>query len=264
MLFALKKEGSHAIIYHFHFSRACWHRFWAIGSIAGLASLASYPALLLVGLPPVLANVTNTIALVFAGIGSTISSLKELHGHWKKVLLFIVLSLLGGIAGSLFLLLAPAASFEKSVPFFVLTAGILIIISSFRKIKTNTAKNNNRWISLLSLVGIFLAGSYDGYFGAGGGIIYLALLSLVVKDRFVTVNAMKNVIASAANLIATIIFIFKFNIAWLTVIPLGIGLLVGGYLGPIIIRHSNVHFLQILIAFASFGLAAYLFIKTYL
>lgn len=106
-------------------------------------------------------------------------------------------------------------------------------------------------------------GGYTGYFGAAGGVIFLAILSVITDDRFAVVNAMKNVIAFAGNLVATIIFIFKSNINWLYVIPLGFGLLIGGYTGPIIVRHANIHLLRILISLAAFGLAGYLFVEAY-
>lgn len=241
-----------------------------LASTAGMASLISYPALLSVGLPPVLANVTNTTALIFSGIGSTVSSLKELKGHWKKLSLYIALSLIGSIGGSFLLLIAPASTFKKVVPFFILAAGILLWASS-RKKATSTDKmkeahkttSKRFWITLISWIGIVLVGAYTGYFGAAGGVIFLAILSVITDDRFVVVNAMKNVIAFAGNLIATIIFIFKTNIDWLLVIPLGLGLLIGGYTGPIIVRHANIHVLRALISLAAFGLAAYLFVTAY-
>lgn len=215
-----------------------------LASVAGLASLVSYPALLAVGLPPVIANVTNTTALIFSGIGATASSLKELRGHWKKLTLYVILSLIGSIGGSVLLLIAPASSFEKVVPFFILFAGILLFMSG-RKKDVSTAKLKQAhqtpakhfWVSLISLTGIVLVGTYTGYFGAAGGVIFLAILSIITDDRFTVVNAMKNVIAFGGNLIATVIFIFKSKIDWLLVIPLGFGLLIGGYTGPIIVRH---------------------------
>ncbi|KRM07088.1 integral membrane protein [Liquorilactobacillus ghanensis DSM 18630] len=236
-----------------------------LSSIAGLASLASYPALLLVGLPPVLANVTNTTALIFSGIGSTVSSLKELHGHWKKVIIFTILASCGSVAGSLLLLIAPASSFEKIVPFFIFTAGVLLLLSSRKKIgaPANSQLTKSFWVNLISWVGVFLIGGYTGYFGAAGGVIFLAILSLITDDSFAVINAIKNVIAFASNSIATLIFIFKTRIDWLMVIPLGFGLLIGGYLGPIIVRHVNIHLLRALIALAAFGLAGYLFVTAY-
>lgn len=239
-------------------------------SIAGLSSLVSYPALLAVGLPPVIANVTNTTAQIFSGIGSTASSLKELHGHWKKLLFFVALSLIGSVGGSLLLLAAPASSFERLVPFFILFSGILLFISGRKndiptsKLKeTHSSFKEKWWISLISLIGIILVGVYMGYFGAGGGIIFLAILSIITDERFAVFNAMKNVITFAGNSMAAIIFIFKSHIDWLLVIPLGLGLLIGGYIGPIIVRHANIRLLRALISIGAFGLAAYLFVTTY-
>ncbi|KRL34696.1 sulfite exporter TauE/SafE family protein [Liquorilactobacillus uvarum] len=241
-----------------------------LASIAGLASLVSYPALLIVGLPPVIANITNTTALIFSGIGSTFSSLKELQGHWKELLIYTLLSLIGSIGGSILLLAAPASSFEKVVPFFIFFAGILLFISGRKnagptaKLKKASTKTKNKWwLSLFSLLGICLVGAYTGYFGAAGGVIFLAILSIITSHDFATVNAMKNTIAFAGNLVAAIIFVFKSHIDWMFVAPLGFGLLIGGYLGPIIVRHVNIHLLRALISLAAFGLSIYLFITAY-
>lgn len=241
-----------------------------LASVAGLASLVSYPALLAVGLTPVIANVTNTTALIFSGIGSTVSSLRELHGHWKKLLVFVGLALVGSIGGSSLLLVLPASSFQKVVPLFIAFAGVLLFMSGRKKdLSTQKLKKASEtpahhfWISFISFIGIILVGGYTGYFGAAGGVIFLAILSVITDDRFAVVNAMKNVIAFAGNLVATIIFIFKSNINWLYVIPLGFGLLIGGYTGPIIVRHANIHLLRILISLAAFGLAGYLFVEAY-
>ncbi len=182
----------------------------------------------------------------------------------------MILSLIGSIGGSVLLLIAPASSFEKVVPFFILFAGILLFMSG-RKKDVSTAKLKKAhetpakhfWVSLISLTGIVLVGAYTGYFGAAGGVIFLAILSIITDDKFTVVNAMKNVIAFGGNLIATVIFIFKSHIDWLLVIPLGLGLLIGGYTGPIIVRHSNIHLLRILISLAAFGLAGYLFVTAY-
>lgn len=241
-----------------------------LASVAGLASLASYPALLLVGLPPVIANVTNTTALVFSGIGSMASSMKELRGNWKRLGIYVGLSLIGSIVGSYLLLIAPASSFEKVVPFFILFAGILLLMSG-RKKDTSTRKmreahaspEKHFWVALISLTGIVVVGAYTGYFGAAGGVIFLAILSIIMDEKFTVINATKNAIAFIGNLVATIIFIFKSHIYWLYVIPMGFGLLVGGYTGPIIVRHANIHLLRALIALAAFGLAGYLLVTAY-
>lgn len=238
-------------------------------SVAGLASLVSYPALLIVGVPPVIANVTNTTALIFSGIGSLISSSKELKGHWKRLSFFIVLSLIGSLGGSYLLLHLPSASFEKVVPFFIFGAGILLLLSSRKKrlVSGSELRQERDLQSPLKLIDssicIILVGGYTGYFGAAGGVLFLAILSAITDEEFHIVNAMKNVITFAGNLTATCIFIFKSHIAWHYVIPMGVGLLAGGYVGPVIVRHVNIHLLRTLIAFAAFGLALYLLVEAY-
>jgi Predicted permeases len=241
-----------------------------LASTAGLASLVSYPALLAVGLPPVIANVTNTTSLIFTGIGSTVSSLRELRGHWRQLTLYVSLALVGGIIGSLALILAPESSFEKIVPFLIFLAGALLISSgrqtgdTAQRIKAaKMHPKKHAIIQVTSYFGILFVGAYGGYFGAGAGILILSLLSIITDDDFLVVNAMKNVIGFASNLIATIVFIFRTRIAWHFVIPMGIGLFIGGYVGPIIVRHINITILRALIALAAFGLGITLFIKAY-
>lgn len=94
-----------------------------LSSVTGLASLVSYPALLVIGVPPVFANVTNTAALVLTGLGSSTSSQKELKNHKKELLKILPLTIIGSIFGSFILLIEPATSFTHIVPFFILLAG---------------------------------------------------------------------------------------------------------------------------------------------
>ncbi|KRK49147.1 integral membrane protein [Secundilactobacillus kimchicus JCM 15530] len=243
-----------------------------LASTAGLASVASYPALLAVGLPPVLANVTNTAALIFSGLGAITSSIKELRGHWRQVSLFVALSLFGSVGGSWLLLAAPAESFEKVVPFFILIAALMLLISG-RETGSSSSKDAlkaarqhplKRFLILLaSYLGIVLVGAYTGYFGAAGGVLFLAFLSVILDDDFAVVNAIKNVIAFAGNFVATVIFIFRSHIVWHFVLVMGIGLFIGGYLGPVIVRHVNIKLLRSLIALAAIVLAIDLFVKAY-
>lgn len=100
-----------------------------LASIAGLASLVSYPACSLIDIPPVVANVTNTAGLVLSGVGATISSSRELRGESKLVTDLTAITLAGGILGSIMLLIEPVSTFEHIVPFFILSAGILLLLS---------------------------------------------------------------------------------------------------------------------------------------
>lgn len=110
-----------------------------LSSVASMASLASYPVLLAVGIPPVYANVTNDAALIWTSIGSTISSTKELKGHWKETWFYTIFTVIGSVLGCVLLLSLPSSVFEKAVPFFIAFSGIMIIISGKHN-ALNTAK----------------------------------------------------------------------------------------------------------------------------
>ncbi len=99
-----------------------------VSTVSGLASLVAYPALLLLGLSPINANVTDTLALVFNGISATVSSRRELRGHWHELLIIMPVTLIGCVVGSLLLFALPANDFKKVVPLFILLAGLFILI----------------------------------------------------------------------------------------------------------------------------------------
>lgn len=253
---------------HFVFLLAAGIIAGLLSTIAGLASLASYPALLMIGIPPVIANVTNTAALVFTGIGATFSSLRELKGHWVELSRILILVTIGGVIGSAVLLLAPASSFEKVVPFFIGASGVLLLASGRAPKNPDLAaatgpRAATKGQQALVIVAMVFVGAYSGYFGAAAGVIMLAILAMISTERFTVINAERNVAGFASNAIATVIYAFTTRIAWLLVIPLGLGLLIGGYMGPAIVRRVPVKLLRVVIALAAFGLAIDLFIKAY-
>lgn len=239
-------------------------------TVAGLASLVSYPALLLVGIPPVTADVTNTAALIFTGIGSTISSKRELRGHVRELLKLLPLTIGGSVCGSMLLLAAPASSFEHVVPFFIFSAALMIIWPELphahRKKAVSTHEKSplqKRVVTAVVCVLIFLVGAYTGYFGAAAGVVMLAILAATSHLEFAEYNALKNVALGASNVVATILFAFRTHIEWMAVVPLAIGFFAGGMIGPAIVRRLPARVLHIVIAICATGLAVYLFIKAY-
>lgn len=233
-----------------------------LSSVASMASLASYPVLLMTGVPPVFANVTNDAALIWTSIGSTISSTKELKGHWRKVWLFSSYTIAGSILGCLLLLLFPASVFEKVVPFFIIFSGIMILVSG--KHHSLKRKKQSKLQQIFYAVMLLLMGAYTGYFGAAGGVIVLVILTYMTDDSFLVVNAIKNVVCGFANLVALIIFIFTSKIYWGRAIPLAIGMFIGGFIGPAVMRKVPANLIRDLIALLALGQAAYFFVKAYL
>jgi uncharacterized protein len=238
------------------------------GTIAGLASLASYPALLAVGLPPVTANVTNTISLVFTSIGALLGSRPELRGQGRRLRSMAPAAVLGGIAGAVLLLTTPAEGFEKAVPLLLGFASLTILLPRGRSARGHDpARQHPHWPSGAGRVwqygGIFLIAIYGGYFGAAAGVLLLALLLRTTTETLPSANAVKNMVLGMANTTAAVLFVFAAPVDWLAVIPLSIGCLVGSRLGPVVVRHAPAGVIRIFIGVAGLALAIKLGVDAY-
>lgn len=241
-------------------------------SVAGLASLVSYPALLLAGIPPVSANVTNTVALIFTALGSGAASKRELRGHGREVLKLLPLTVGGSLCGGALLLAAPSSSFEHVVPFFILSAALVILWPELHRARLRgkpepgggqESPAGKQMPAAAVWAAIFFVGAYAGYFGAAAGVVMLAILAATTRLEFAEYNALKNVSLGASNLVATFLFIFRADICWQAVPPLAAGFFIGGFIGPHIVRRVPKRPLKIGIAVAATAFAAYLFVQTY-
>lgn len=224
------------------------------GSMAGLASLFSYPALLAVGLPPVVANQTNTIALAVSSVGSVLGSRPELRGQAPRVLRLLPLTILGGAIGAGLVLLTPSDAFALIVPFLVAGASLVLLWRP----RAEATPVSSRAGRALTTVGVIAVGVYSGYFGAAAGVVMMALLVRALADSLVRVNAVKNVLLGASNAVAAIGFAVVGDVAWSSALPLTLGLLVGNYCGPAIARRLPPTVLRVGIACAGLVLAAVL------
>ena len=230
-----------------------------IGSIAGLASLVSYPALLATGVPPLSANVTNTVAMVFNGVGSVSASRPELAGQARRLVPLVVAGVLGGVAGATLLLLTPATAFERIVPFLIAGASVAMLVQRPpRELAAEGAARvaghphrDGRGL----LLGTFLISVYGGYFGAAAGVGMLAMFLLVTGEGFARSNALRNLVLGAANGIAAVGYAVFADVSWLAALPLALGLLVGGRLGPRAVRRVPATLLRRVIAGLGLGLA---------
>ena len=227
-----------------------------VGAAAGVASLVSYPALLALGLPPVTANVTNSIALVGGSAGAVAGSRAELEGQAPRLRWLAVAAVAGGLAGSALLLLAPAGSFERVVPWLIALASAAVLLPR------QPARHERRdgW-ALIG--GVALIGVYGGYFGAAAGIMMLALLLALTSDSFARGNAMKNLLLGAANAVAALAYAAFGPVDWLAVVPLGVGCFIGGRIGPAIVRRAPQKVVRVIVALMGLGLAANLAWQAY-
>jgi hypothetical protein len=230
------------------------------GSVAGLASLVSYPALLAAGLSPVTANVSNTVALVFSSIGSLSASRPELRGQRPRAVRLGIVALAGGVAGGVLLLATPSDAFALVVPWMIALASLAILVRRGPGPRVIGPHESSTWT--LS-VGVFLVAVYGGYFGAAAGVLLLAILLVTGTDSLARTNAMKNLLLGLANGIAAVAFVFFGPVRWSAVVPLAAGFLVGGRLGPVIVRRAPAAPLRVLIACAGLVLALDLGLKAY-
>ncbi|SCX51104.1 hypothetical protein SAMN03159343_2551 [Klenkia marina] len=224
------------------------------GSIAGLASLVSYPALLAAGLPPVTANVTNTVALVFNGVGSVSASRPELVGQGRRLLPLAVAALLGGVTGTVLLLVTPAGGFERIVPFLIAGASVAILVQRPPRELAAEGRRGRRSQAWLG-VGVYVIAIYGGYFGAAAGVLMLAMFLLATGTTVPRGNAAKNVLLLVANLVAAVGYALFADVAWAEMLPLAIGFFVGGRLGPRVVRRVDGTWLRRVIAVLGIGLA---------
>jgi uncharacterized protein len=230
----------------------------AVGSAGGITSLISYPALLAVGIRPLPANVTNAVALLGSFPGSALGSRPELRGRLPWLRRWALLIAVGAGAGVALLLLTPNHVFARIVPFLlVLAAVVLLFQPRLSRWRDRRVKSTNRFLLPLGLLAISI---YSGYFGAGSGVMVLALLLLTVDQHLPRANALKNMLLGFADLVAAVAFAAFGPVHWTAAVPLGLGLLGGSIVGPSATRRIPGPVLRVVVAMAGIGLAVWLWV----
>jgi uncharacterized membrane protein YfcA len=230
------------------------------GSMAGLASLISYPALLAAGLPPVSANVSNTVALVFNSVGSVWGSRPELIGQRARARRLGPVAVAGGLTGGILLLETPSSAFARLVPWLIGVASVALLIQRHPTRPAPTVAHPPTWKLSACVFGVAV---YGGYFGAAAGVLLLALLLVTTGEPLARANAMKNLLLGLANAVAAVVFVAVGPVRWSAVIPLAAGCLLGGRLGPVVVRRVPAAPLRAVIGFAGLGLAVHLGLGAY-
>ena len=243
-----------------------------VGYAVGASSLVSYPALLAFGIPPVLANASNTVGVVGTGIGGVMGARKELKGQAVRSITYMVIGAFGGVAGAFLLLKLDPSVFEFAAPVLILLSSLIIAINprgrmqakqaaadataqlkhieateateAAKRATTPTAPHrppeqlvqpmsqDSWWVWL----GVAAVAIYSGYFGAGAGTLALAVLDAAKIGPFHKINALKTLIGTGANISASVVFIIQGAVDWPAAIMLCIGCFIGGYIAPSITR----------------------------
>lgn len=211
----------------------------AINAVAGGGSLVSFPALLAVGVPSKAANVTNTVALWPGYLGGSLGYRNELQRQRKRVMTMLPACVAGAIAGSIILLETPESAFDAFVPYLILFAcGVMAMqdqLSAFarRHRLAATGEDSIPWMSQIAVFGMSV---YGAYFGAGLGILLLAMLTIFVPDDIQRSNALKGMLSLLINAIAVVYFAFFGPVRWGHMAVMAVAALAGGYFGVDIAR----------------------------
>ncbi|MFS0729524.1 sulfite exporter TauE/SafE family protein [Curtobacterium sp. 1P10AnD] len=233
-----------------------------IGTAGGITSLVAYPALLAVGIPPFAANVTNSVALLGSGASSAFRARSQLRDHPTTVRRWLPLTVAASLAGAVLLVVTPAHLFDRIVPFLVLAGGALLLLQPVLDRRrrgpsapTGATAPTGTGAAASSIAGV---GLYNGYFGAGSGVLMIAVLLLTGEPSLPRANAVKNVLLLAADLLPAVVFAVSGHVVWSAALALGAGAVVGGLIGPTVAARVPHGVLRVAIACCSVALAAYL------
>lgn len=218
----------------------------AINALVGSGTLLTFPTLLALGLPPVAANVTNNVGLVFGSVTGTWGYRRELSGQGARLIRLLPASAAGGLLGAGLLLVLPESVFEAAVPALVAVGLALVALQPWLSRRSAAAVERHlaaggtaswgpvsRSAAVGLLVGVFAAGVYGGYFGAAQGVILIGVLGASLADDLQRVNAVKNVLAATVNLLASVLFltVAADQVDWFAAAVIAVGSAIGGFLG---------------------------------
>lgn len=226
-----------------------------INTVVGSGSLITFPTLIALGYPPLLANVSNNIGLVPGSISGAYGYRRELVGQQPRLRRLMPASALGALTGSTLLLLAPSDVFDSVVIVLVVVALVLVVaqptitkrLAARRAAGAAGREHLHRDVTPPVILLVGLAGVYGGYFGAAQGIILVATLGIFVDDALQRLNACKNVLALTVNAVASVVFVLTTEIDWAVVAVIAVGSTIGGQIGATFGRRLDPRALRALI-----------------
>lgn len=231
-------------------------------AIAGGASLFTFPALMAVGLPPVVANATNYLALLPSNAAALPAYREELSGLGRRLLPLMVVSGFGAIVGSLLLLVSDPDVFIKLIPFLVLFATALFAFGDTLRTLLLRIAGEARG-NVLVYAALFLSSIYGGYFGAGLGIILLAIAQIMGFSDFNVANSIKNLLATSFTILSIVIFGIGGLIAWPQAAAMMVGSTIGGYAGGRLAKRISTRYLRGVVIVFGLTLSVVYFVRTF-
>jgi uncharacterized protein len=229
-----------------------------INTVVGSGTLITFPTLLALGVPPVTANVTNTVGLVPGSASGAWGYRRELRGQRARVVRLASASLLGGVAGAVLLLALPPEAFNTIVPVLILAGCVLVVlqpriarwVARQAESRGGVHEHGAVWVWVL----VMLTGVYGGYFGAAQGVLLMAVLGVGIQDTLQRLNGVKNILAGLVNGVAAVVFVFVAEVDWALAGLIAVGSVVGGQIGASVGRRLPP--LALRIAIVAVGLVA--------
>ncbi|MGF1777618.1 sulfite exporter TauE/SafE family protein [Vibrio nomapromontoriensis] len=239
-----------------------------LNSIAGGGSFITFPTLIFVGVPPIIANATNTFAACAGYISGTLAFRREIVKSKANLVNIVLLSILGGFSGSLLLIYTSEQQFLYAVPWLLLIATLLFIFGgkANRALQTLSTNNTHHGGFIALFLGLFLfsVGVFGGFFNAGLGVIGLSYLAIAGYRDINLMNGLKLLISTCASAMAIVIFIFSDLIDWYSGIAVMLGTLTGGYFAAHFSQQVPQIIVRRFVTFSSISITLYFFYSTYL
>jgi uncharacterized membrane protein YfcA len=233
-----------------------------VNAFAGGGTLISFPTLVALGVSPLVANVTNTVALCPGYLGASMAQRKALVEEGRGLGSLFLAAGLGGLVGAGLLVLSTEALFRGLVPWLLLLAATLLAAQdAIRRRFVGEARPDGARVGVGLFLGVFLASIYGGYFGAGLGILVLAVLGLWLHAPLGRLNAVKQALSLVVNVLAALAFVVSGKVAWPYAAAMVAGSLVGGHVGGKLSGKVNPRLLRVAVIVVAVGMAARLFLR---
>jgi len=231
-----------------------------LNAVAGAGALLTFPLMVGLGLSPLAANVTNCVGVVPGSLAAIVGFRKELRGQGRVLRKLVPPAAIGSVVGAVLLFMLPGKVFDYAAPALLAMGAVLVLTQPLlaKRLRDRAPHRNNKAL----LAGMFANGAYGGYFGAGVGIIFAALLGLMVTDAH-KMNAVKNVLQTAANGVAAVIFAFTAPVNWPAAIVLAATTAIGGPLGARLSRYLPATALRSVIGVLGLVTASTLLLRTF-
>lgn len=216
-----------------------------VNAIAGGGSLISFPSLIGIGLAPVAANVTNSVAVCPGYLSSVLGSRADLAGQGRRLRAVLPTAAVGGVTGCALLLATPARAFELIVPFLVLAAAATLAFQErLRRLVGHPRALSRRRQTVTVQAVVFVGAVYGGYFGAALGVMLVAALALVLDETLNRINAVKNVLSATVGLVTVVVFATFGPVNWAAALTLAPATIIGGYAGARLARRLPARVLR--------------------